>query len=167
MTNYSLTQKDLQEVFEIVDGELWRKEYVRNGGRKLPRRLVKNIANDSDGYCRVKFKGRKVQYHRIIWILLNGDIPVGMEVDHIDGDRLNNDINNLRLVSHRENSQNRVEHRNGKLVGCYYNKRDRKWYAKIQVNGKQKHLGYFPTEQEAHDIYKKTLMELCDKCEFL
>jgi hypothetical protein len=72
----------------------------------------------------------------------------------------------VRLVNRRENQQNRVKHRNGKLVGCSYYKQKRKWRAQIQVNGKHKHLGYFNTEQEAHDFYKKAL-EGIEQCEFL
>lgn len=144
----------IKEVFEFVDGELWRKAYVRSNGRKYRRKLVKNIAN-ANGYCDVSFKGRNVRYHRIIWVLLNGDIPAGMEIDHIDGNRVNNSITNLRLVSQRENTQNRIEHRNGRLVGCYYDKQRRKWRAQIQVNDKSKSLGRFHTEQEAHEAYKR------------
>ena len=153
---------ELQETFEIVDGELWRKEFVRSDGRKYPRRLVKNVANNGDGYCRVQFKDRMVTYHRIVWTLLNGDIPEGMEIDHIDGNRINNDINNLRLVTGRENNLNRVKHRNGRLFGCCYNKQKRKWKAQIWVNGKRKHLGSFDTELEAHEAYLKALGELSD-----
>jgi hypothetical protein len=166
MIYLSLTQKELQEIFEIVDGELWRKAYVDKLGHKRPRKLVKNIANHADGYCDVKFKGRMVKYHRVIWILLNGDIQAGMDIDHIDGNKVNNEISNLRLVSNRENQQNQLKHRNGKLVGCNYHKPACKWQAKIQVNGKQKHLGLFSTEQEAHEAYKKAL-EGIEQCEFL
>lgn len=156
MANYSLTQKDLQEVFEFVNGELWRKEYVDILGHRRPRKLVENVAN-ANGYCDVRFKGRNVRYHRIIWILLNGDIPAKMDIDHIDGNRVNNNVNNLRLSTRRENTQNRIEHRKGKLVGCCYNKLKRKWRAVIQVNGKHKFLGLYDTEQEAHNAYKKAL----------
>ena len=154
------TKEELRQFFEIIDGELWRKEYVGKDGHRLKRKLVKNVANSSNGYCLVGFNGRKVAYHRIIWILLNGDIPAGMQIDHIDGNRINNDIDNLRLVSHRENGQNRVEHRNGRLVGCTYCKRGHKWGAQIRVNGKNKFLGYFDTEQEAHEAYLKALTEV-------
>ena len=141
-----------------MDGELWRKASVCNDGHKHSRKLVKNVAN-CKGYCRVGFKGRIIPYHRIIWVLLNGDIPAGMEIDHIDGDRINNNISNLRLVTRRENLQNLAKHRSGRLVGCCYHKLARKWRAQIQVNGKRKHLGLYETEQEAHGVYLKALGE--------
>lgn len=152
-----LSPAEIREVFELIDGELWRKECVGKNGHKLSRRLVENVANNVYGYCIVRFKGRNVPYHRIIWVLLNGDIPVGIQIDHIDGNKINNDISNLRLVSNRENQQNQVKHRNGRLVGCYYKKQVRKWRAQITVNGKLKHLGYFETEQEAHEAYLNAL----------
>lgn len=151
----------LQEVFEIVDGELWRKASVHKHGHKHLRKLVKNVAN-SNGYCLVRFNGRQMHYHRIVWTLLNGDIPEGMQIDHIDGNRVNNDVNNLRLVTPRENQQNLVSHRNGDLVGCTYFKRYRKWQAQIWVNGKYKYLGLYETEQEAHEAYLKALGERSD-----
>lgn len=154
-----ISQADLQEVFEIVDGELWRKEYVRSDGQRSKRKLVKNVANSSKGYCDVRLKGRVERYHRIVWELLNGDIPGGMQIDHIDGDRINNNVNNLRLVTNRENHQNQVIHRNGRLFGCYYNKQSRKWQASVRVNGKKKYLGSYDTEQEAHDAYKKFIQK--------
>ena len=151
----------LQEAFEIVDGELWRKANVHKNGHKHLRKLVKNVAN-CNGYCFVRFKGRQMYYHRIVWVLLNGDIPVGMEIDHIDGNRVNNNIGNLRLVNHKENQQNLVMHRNGNLVGCTYFKRLCKWQAQVWVDGKYKYLGLYDTEQEAHDVYLKALEDRSD-----
>ena len=156
MKTTKLTQTELQTVFEYVNGELWRKEYVGTLGNNRSRKLVKNVAN-AYGYCKVKFKDKPVRYHRVIWTLLNGDIPAGMDIDHIDGNRVNNSITNLRLVTRRENCQNRLKHRDGKLVGCYYHKLSRKWRAQIWANGKSKSLGLFGTEQEAHDAYKAEL----------
>ena len=81
----------------------------------------------------------------------------GFEVDHVDGNRANNQLENLRIVTVRQNQQNRHKHRNGKLVGASYHKRNKKWVAKIVIEGKQKHLGYFESEQLAHEAYVATL----------
>jgi hypothetical protein len=70
------------------------------------------------------------------------------EVDHIDGDRLNNNLSNLRWVTRSENLHN-VKNAKGY---CWY-KRANKWQAYICVNGKAKHLGYYPTEEEARQAY--------------
>jgi hypothetical protein len=92
-----------------------------------------------------------------LWIY--GSFPNGV-IDHIDGNPSNNRINNLRDVSARQNGQNRKEHRNGKLVGTSYNKRDSIYQARISLNGKSKNLGSFKTEIEAHEAYIKHLTSL-------
>ena len=58
------------------------------------------------GYRLVRFHGKQYLLHRIIWALEVGSIPDGLEIDHIDRDRTNNKISNLRLVSHADNMRN-------------------------------------------------------------
>ena len=83
-----------------------------------------------------------------------------MEIDHINGDRIDNRIENLRLVTRRENQQNQKIHRAGRLAGTYYNKiyhNDKiyhYWLSQIKIDSKQIHVGYYKTEQEAHEAYK-------------
>jgi hypothetical protein len=81
----------------------------------------------------------------------------GFEVDHIDGDGLNNQRLNLRTVTTSQNQQNTYRHRNGRLVGCYLLKGrnlTKPWKAQIRIaKNKQKHIGYFATELEAHEAY--------------
>jgi len=157
-SNYP-TQAELVEVLEIVDNELWLKESISPTGRKTKRRLVKNIPSNGDGgYCRVWVRGRMVQYHTLIYILCKGDIPKGLIIDHVNGCKTDNNIENLRLVTQRENGQNRYTHRGGRLVGCYYNNTAKKWTARIQINGTHFYLGNYNTEMEAHDVY-------CNACD--
>lgn len=59
-----------------------------------------------DGYWTVQIKGKKLAAHRVLWWLLNGDIPVGQCIDHIDGNRGNNKPENLRLATRCQNNQN-------------------------------------------------------------
>lgn len=161
-------QSELQEVFEIRDGELWRKKYrqvnIRTNGDLVFGRWrggtpVKPVVNKSQHYCRAEFKGKQVYYHILKWIMFNGDIPNGFILDHIDGNKLNNDISNLRLVTKRENDQNKKCHRNGKLPGVSYRKDQKKWRALAQIDYKTYSLGSYNTEQEAHEVYKKFLKD--------
>lgn len=145
------SQAELAEVFEIRDGELWRKEYVDTYGR-IQGGLIKNVAN-TKGYCRVGFKGRLIYYHRIVRILLQGHIEDGKVIDHADGDKVNNDFSNLIPKDLRGNNQNRRKHREEKPPGITWNKQAGKWRAQITVDGKNKHLGYFDTALEAFDAY--------------
>jgi len=86
--------------------------------------------------------------------------PKGMCIDHINGNSLDNRRSNLRIVTIRENSQNQKKHRSGKLVGCSYENRAKKWKAQIMINGSMKGLGYFKTEHEAHEAYIKAYNEI-------
>lgn len=147
------SREELQEAFEIIDGMLFRKEYVDKQGKKRGG-FINNVANDGgNGYCQVSFKGRIVYYHRLLWILVNGPIPEGIVLDHKDGDKLNNNLENLRLLTNRENAQNTKYHRDGSLPGVHWYKQCAKWQAYIQVDGKVLHIGYFITQLEAFDAY--------------
>ena len=102
----------------------------------------------------------KVNYrmHRVVT-----KCPDGYMVDHINGNSLDNRRGNLRIVTNRENQQNQVKHRHGKLFGCCYRKRVKKWQALIRIDGSQKSLGCFKTEHEAHQAYMKAYNELVAK----
>lgn len=144
--------EELKKVFRIRNGNLERLNYNYQNGKWKPVRLR---GKGSNGYCQVGFNGRMVYYHTIIWVLSTGkDIPQGLEIDHINGNKLDNRIENLRVVSHRKNGQNMKVHRDGQLVGCYYHKRVKRYVSKIQINSKLIHVGYYETEQEAHRAYK-------------
>ena len=86
--------------------------------------------------------------------------PEGFEVDHIDGNGLNNQRSNLRIVTHRMNCVNRREHREGKLPGITWSKRNQKWIAYIQIDGKRKQLGSFDDKYEAYNTYVNAFLEL-------
>lgn len=94
--------------------------------------------------------------HRFIWELHNGPIPQGLQIDHIYHNPLDNRINNLRLVTIRQNQQNR-KFKISKYAGVCWHKRAKKWQAKITINGKLIHLGYFKSEYKAHLAYRKAL----------
>jgi hypothetical protein len=113
-------------------------------------------ANHNNPYCRVWFKDSRVMYHSVIWILTYGTIEdTEAVIDHKNGDKLDNRIENLRLVSNRENTQNSHKHRNGRLTGCYFRKDCNKWTTQISISGKSIRLGYYNSELEAHQIYLK------------
>lgn len=101
---------------------------------------------DKRGYV-INNKGER--FHRII---LNA--PEGMDVDHIDGDPLNNLKSNLRICEHINNSRNKSINKNNTsgVIGVWYNKRVNKWVAEIKVNYKKIHLGYFKDINEAKRI---------------
>ena len=87
-----------------------------------------------------------------------------LQTDHIDGNGLNNQKSNLRLVTSRQNSQNK---RNMIKVSQYpgvgWDKRRNKWRSRIVINGTQKHLGYFILAAAAFDAYRKAVNAIGEK----
>ena len=82
-------------------------------------------------------------------------------IDHIDSNKLNNKINNLRLISQRENLSKERSIKSGLPTGVSYHIRINKYISYININNKLKHLGYFNTIEEASNAYKNKLKEIC------
>ena len=142
----------LKEVFRLKNSNLERINYRYPNGKWT---VVESKNNTNNGYCFVSFNKGVIQYHVIVWVLTTGeDIPKGMEIDHINGNKIDNRIENLRLVNRRENTQNKKIHRQGKLPGCYYHKQHNKFMSAIQIYGEHIYIGYFATEKKAHQAYK-------------
>lgn len=99
----------------------------------------------SGGYAQVIVNCKPIGAHRIIWEMYNGPISKGMEIDHINHIRDDNRIENLRLVSKHENLKNQSKRNDNTsgVTGVSWNKREQKFRAYININGKEKHIGYF------------------------
>jgi len=81
-------------------------------------------------------------------------------VNHIDFNKTNNNVNNLEIVTARENTNRKHIESTSKYTGVHWYKITNKWRAVIVINGKQKHLGYFVDELEASEAYQKELNNL-------
>lgn len=99
--------------------------------------------------------GPNMRMHREIMKAATGD-----QVDHIDGNGLNNQRDNLRIVSIRQNSQNRHGEKSSLYPGVTWHKRRNVWQAAIYKNGKSVHLGCFSNQYDAFCAYKKASAEL-------
>lgn len=139
--------------FEYKDGKLYWK--VNKGTAKVGEEA--GYINEDTGYIDVGFDYKRYQAHRIIWEMHYGSIPEGMEIDHIWHNKLDNRIENLRLVTPIENSRNKSKNKNNisGVTGVSWNKRDNKWNVYIGVNGKNKYLGSFSDFNQAVDIRKQ------------
>ena len=149
------TRKRLHELFKYdeVTGNLIRKISTSPNAR------VGDIAGyiNNSGYVFVSADSAQYLGHRIIWKMQNGDMPVEMDIDHIDGDRKNNILDNLRTVSRRENSLNRkmTKFNTSGCVGVYWHKDRGKWCAGIMVKQKHLYLGIFSRKEEAIQVRKE------------
>jgi hypothetical protein len=105
------------------------------------------------GYRVCSLKINRVRYyiygHRLAWFLYYGELPKNT-IDHVDGDKLNNKMSNLRDVTHQENLFNCV-----RAKGYSWDSVNKKYAARIKVNNLNIFLGRFDTEQEARNAYLK------------
>jgi len=113
---------------------------------------------ESNGYLRIQIDARQYSAHRIAWLMTHGEFPPD-EIDHIDGDRLNNRISNLRAVTRLENLRNQARQKNNTsgVTGVVWRKDRAKWQSSIKVNWRRKHLGYFDSFDDA--VAARTLAE--------
>jgi hypothetical protein len=108
-------------------------------------------------YAIQKIEGKTTYLHRLI---LNA--PKGKEVDHINGDGLDNTRLNLRLCTRQENCHNIGPAKNNTsgAWGVYWDKARQKWAVEIRVNNKKRYLGRFASKEEAAKVYAEAALEL-------
>ncbi|MBN5205363.1 HNH endonuclease [Serratia marcescens] len=106
------------------------------------------------GYVRIFVDRKPYLAHRLAWAFFNGEHPDGY-IDHVNGNRCDNRITNLRIATHQENIWNSECSKSNKtgLKGVHFNARDKKFIAQITVNGKRKCLGSFENKHEAYEAY--------------
>ena len=118
-------------------------------------------AVDAHGYYRVKINNRKYRAHRIAWLITHGKWP-NEHLDHINGDKRDNRLCNLREATNAENCRNSGIRRTNSsgYKGVYRQESYKKWRAQITVDYKIHYLGVFNTPEEAHAAYCKAAKEL-------
>jgi hypothetical protein len=146
-------QAVLRELFDYntETGELiWR---YRDGETSQwnGRFAGKPVTGRHQGYVRVKFAGLRTGVHRVIWKLAYGEIPDHMQVDHINGIRDDNRLENLRLVTNQQNQLNRHCDKGRGYKGVY--RKGNRWKAEITTPEGRKYLGLFKTPEQAAIAY--------------
>lgn len=154
----------LSDYFYIEGGDLkWKlrsrglfssdRSYNLHKSRYANKKAGHEAAN---GYVQVRVSGRLHYAHRIIWELINGPIPHGYEIDHMDNNPSNNKIENLRVATSSSNKHNtrKPSHNSSGFKGVSLHKASGRYAAYIKNKGKKIHIGYFSTPNEAHDAYK-------------
>ncbi len=122
------------------------------------------VAGDSrnGGYARISIDGERYLAHRLAWFFVYQRFPLG-DIDHIDGNKSNNAIANLREATHIQNMQNqrkpKVDGTSG-FLGVTWHKGDRRWQAQIVVDRRYKYLGSFNDKDAAKVAYLEAKREL-------
>jgi hypothetical protein len=119
---------------------------------------------EKTGYVRVKLLNKKYLAHRLAWFIVHKQWPDG-QIDHINGNRSDNRIVNLRVVDQSGNSQNRRAKQKNNQSGYFgVHASGAKWRAQIRIDKKLKHLGLFDTPELASMAYieaKRSIHATC------
>lgn len=115
------------------------------------------VAGSKGRYWQVKFKGKDYGVHRLVYFLYHEQNPKDFDVEHKDGNKLNNEITNLRLATRQLNNANTRSAKNSssKYKGVSWNKKLNKWSVCITKDYKQLYLGLFTCEEQAALTYNK------------
>lgn len=144
-----ITQYRLKELFSYdkLTG-LFTRTTSRGG------RIIGSVAGyiNNRGYIQIKVDKVDYRAHRLAWMYEYGEFPKH-EIDHINHNRSDNRIVNLRDLTHSENQRNCSATKNSILpMGVCFKKAAGKYQARIMANGKRVHLGYFNTISEAKKV---------------
>lgn len=134
-----LSKEQLLEIFEYKDGELYWKTHT---GNRYKTNKIAGYLHPS-GYKYTGVLGKRYKNHRIIWMMHYGFLP--KEIDHIDRNKQNNRIENLRESNRVLNMQN-VDMRKNNSSGfknVYWHKGNKQWQVKMNIDKKTKLFGYF------------------------
>jgi hypothetical protein len=131
---------------------------------KGPRALKGGVAGSkhSSGYVQIGINKVQFLVHRVTWLLFYKEWPSTL-LDHIDGDKTNNRIANLRPCNTSQNKQNIGLNKNNSsgYKGVHFDNTHGKYKAQIQtLEGNRKHLGLFSTPEEASEVYNRAAKEL-------
>ena len=137
---------------------MWTSQFAgKEAGYLYKRQGYRDVRMAHNGF------GRAFRAHRLIWAMAHQEQPcLTLDIDHIDGDRLNNHIDNLRLVTRSDNSRNakRWSHNTSGVNGVGWDNSRRKWMAYIDIGGKFKYLGRFDDIEDAAAARKAANIDL-------
>ncbi len=134
--------------YDADSGEIVRT--AKGGGSSVVGAIA--TQRDANGYLTLTCGGVRYYGHRVAWLFAHGNWPDG-QIDHINGNRSDNRLVNLRVVSNRLNSHNRKPFGGRAHIGVSFDARKRKWKAEIMHLGRHKFLGYRATPDEAYKLY--------------
>ena len=149
----------INEVWRSIDGYV--NYQVSNVGRirnANTGKVLRGISH-TEGYLHVKLTGTQGRRNEFIHRLVAREFIDNPDnkrcVDHINYDKTDNAVNNLRWATHSENSRNmsKRNHASSKYLGVCWEPRRQTWRASITTNGHARHVGYFDIEEDAAKAY--------------
>lgn len=146
-----ITQEKLHQMFTYSDGNLIHR-YTVQGGKQAG--AIAGSPHNA-GYRQISINRKKYLIHRLVWLYHYGEMPD--QIDHINGMRSDNRIENLRECSYSQNHGNRRKQSNNTsgMKGVFLDKRDGFWMVYVA----QEYKGRYKTIQEAADAYDKFAKE--------
>jgi hypothetical protein len=147
-----LTQEQLREVLDYRDGHLYWVLDMCQGRIKAGQRA----GCFGGGYWKIKLFQKCYYAHRLVWLWHYGVLPD--IIDHINQDKLDNSISNLRIASKQQNAVN-TRNKTKPTYGTYFNSKARKYVASIGLGRSHLCLGAFDTLPEAKELYDTTAKE--------
>jgi DUF971 family protein len=154
-TAHNLTAERVRELLSY-DAETGAFTW-REGRRNQAKQGQAAGSTGGNGYRLLSIDNRRYNAHRVAWLYVYGEWPQG-QVDHIDGDKTNNRMGNLRVVSPSTNRENMRKSPKTAKVGALGVRTvtfspSRPYQARITVKGKEKHIGLFESVEAAHAAY--------------
>lgn len=143
MNKEILTQKNLWRLLNYnPDTGIFTRKVALNSNIRIGDIAGGVVNKRAKQYLHIMVDRGVYQAHRLVWLYVHGVWPE--EIDHIDGDSLNNKLENLRNVTHAENCKNKRKNRNNMsgITGVRFYKARGKWVSYIYHNKEQIHLGY-------------------------
>jgi len=133
--------------------------------RFQPEKILKNILGNNGYFAVNLYLNGKIKtfiVHQLVAIAFLNHTPNGYKlvVDHIDNDPLNNNLDNLQIITQRDNTSKDKKGGSSKFTGVFIHKQTGKWRALININDKLTHLGLFNCELAASQAYQKALKQL-------
>jgi hypothetical protein len=124
---------------------------ISRGAKIFNSRFAGTVAGcpDVHGYTQITVDRQNYKAHRLAWLCVHGTLPADKEVDHIDRQRANNAIDNLRLANRQQQACNTGSRKRGHPKGCHWSPRDKKWSAWIHIDGRKMSLGAFTRLEDA------------------
>ena len=169
---YVSKDRDPESIKAFFMEEIWKDVpgyegmyYVSNLGKvKNKRNVMLTGRINSRGYLRAALnkngKTKEFRFHQLVAMAFLNHKPCGMErvVDHINRNKLDNRVENLRVISQRENCVKTGK--TSKYMGVHFCNTNKKYIAKTSIKGENKYIGKFDNEYEAHLAYQSALKNI-------